>query len=100
MGMANYWGQMIVRPCCTSVGPMYGPFRLRDGPETIEVLDGHSGEVIGVATRQEHAPAGIATWRIAVRDAEIDGRWDVVYREFCRYQPPRPVIGPSEKSGP
>jgi hypothetical protein len=79
---------------------MYGPFRLRDGPETIEVLDGHSGEVIGVATRQEHAPAGIATWRIAVRDAEIDGRWDVVYREFCRYQPPRPVIGPSEKSGP
>jgi len=53
-----------------------------------------------VATRQEHAPAGIATWRIAVRDAEIDGRWDVVYREFCRYQPPRPVIGPSEKSGP
>jgi hypothetical protein len=85
MGMANHDRPMIVHPCCTSVGPMYGPFRLRDGPETIEVLDGHSGEVIGVATRLEHAPAGIPMWRLAVRDVQIDDRWHVFYREFCRY---------------
>jgi hypothetical protein len=64
---------------------MYGPFRLRDAPETIAVLDARSGEVIGTATRLEHAPAGVAMWRIAVRDAEIEGRWGVVYREFCPY---------------
>jgi hypothetical protein len=54
----------------------------------IEVLDGHSGEVIGVARRLEHAPAGVAMWRLAVRDADIEGRWSVVYREFCPYDSP------------
>jgi hypothetical protein len=29
----------------------YGPYRRRDAPETIEVLDAKSGEVIGTATR-------------------------------------------------
>jgi hypothetical protein len=79
---------------------MYGPFRLRDGPETLEVLDGHSGEVIGVATRLEYAPAGVAMWRLCVRDAEIEGRWDVDYREFCRYDSPPPAVGPSGTAKP
>jgi hypothetical protein len=79
---------------------MYGPFRLRDGPETIEVLDGHSGKVIGVATRLEHAPAGVAMWRLVIRDVEVEGRWHVVYREFCRYDSPPPVFGPSELTKP
>jgi hypothetical protein len=61
-------------------------------------LDGHSGEVIGVATRLEHAPAGVAKWPLAVRNAEVEGRWNVVFREFCPDEPPRPVIGPSQKT--
>src|SRR5262249_32313876 len=88
------WDQMFVRPCCTSVGPMYGPFRLRDAPETIEVLDGQSGEMIGVATRLEYAPAGVAMWRLSVRGVEIEGRWGVSYREFVPYEPPPPVLPP------
>ena len=51
MGMANYYSPKIVPFYRTNVGPMYGPFRLRDAPETIAVPDAKSGEVIGVATR-------------------------------------------------
>ena len=83
-----------------NIGPMYGPYRLRDAPGTIDVLDARTGELIGVARRLEEAPAGVAMWRLVLGDVEIEGRWNVVGRDFCRYDAPPSVFGPSAKSKP
>jgi hypothetical protein len=92
--LGNHWGPRFAAAYRTNVGPMSGPFRLRDAPETIAVLDAKSGEVIGTATRLEHAPAGVAMWRLVVRDVEVEGPWSVVYREFVPYHPRPPVLPP------
>jgi hypothetical protein len=98
--MGNHWGPKIVHPYRTSAGPKYGPFRRRDAPETIDVLDAQSDEVIGVARRLEEAPAGVAMWRLVIRDIEVEGVWNVVGTDFCRYDSPPPVFGPSETAKP
>jgi hypothetical protein len=94
-GLGNHWGSRSAPLYRTNIGPMCGPFRLRDAPETIAVLDARSGEVIGTATRLEHAPAGIPMWRLAVRDVVDEGPWNVVYREFVPYHPHPPVLPPA-----
>jgi hypothetical protein len=59
-GLGNHWGPKIFYPYRTMAGPEYGPFRRCDAPETIDVLDAQTGELIGVATRLLARPGGKA----------------------------------------
>jgi hypothetical protein len=78
--LGNHWGKKTEPLYRTTAGPKYGPFRCREAPKTIDVLDAASGEVIGKAHRLDEAPAGVAMWRLFVRDVEIDAPCNVVYR--------------------
>jgi hypothetical protein len=99
-GLGNHCGPKLFYPYCTTAGPEFGPFRRRDALEKIDVLDAQSGEMIGVANRLDEAPAGVAMWRLVTRGVEIEGRWNVVGRDFCGYDSPPPAFGPSETAKP
>jgi hypothetical protein len=79
---------------------LQGPFRLRAAPSPIEGIEAQGREMIGVANRLDEAPVGVAMWRLVIRGVEIEGRWNVVGRDFCCYDSPPPAFGPSETAKP
>jgi hypothetical protein len=87
------WGTDETPRYRTDAGPMSGPFRYRGAPKTIDVLDlRDEGGVVGVATLIGPGGTGVAHWRLVVRGVELEGRWIVASRKFCRHDLPPPVL--------
>jgi hypothetical protein len=66
----------------TNRGPKHGPYSYRNAPAAIDVLEAPDRPMpIGVARPIGPDGAGLAVWKLTVRDAELPGLWTVVDRE-------------------
>jgi hypothetical protein len=66
-----------------NVGPDRGPILWRDAKGAIGVLQAPEDHMpIGMALGCGPDGAGVATWSLTVRGADLPGRWVVIDREF------------------
>jgi hypothetical protein len=67
------------------VGPLQGPVRYDDAPDTIGVREALEGPTpIGLALCLGWNPDGMAVWKLRIHGADVSGRWVLVDREFRR----------------
>jgi hypothetical protein len=69
----------------TNAGPLRGPFLYRDVTAAAEVVGASDRRhPVGVAVCIGQDAAGVARWRLVVRDSVLPGQWVAIDREFVR----------------